>query len=145
MLLTDEQWQLLQPHFPPPPKGARGRPPVDNRPIFEAILYKLSTHTPWYDLAPPHPPHQTCYRYYHRWKRSGLLDQLYRLLYDDLRDRGGFDLMQAISDKRLSIDIHNNRLRVSFDLSLRYTWQINTALLFLGLFEKDIYRRLPAP
>ncbi|MBN2550286.1 MAG: transposase [Anaerolineales bacterium] len=137
MLLTDQQWRLLQPHFPPPPRGARGRPPVDNRPILEAILYKLSTHTPWYDLAPPHPSYQTCYRYYRRWHRSGFLYHTFRLLYADLRDRGGLDLQQALHDGRLAATFYRRRLHLTtYDPTLRGTWQLTTALLILPLIEQ---------
>jgi hypothetical protein len=35
------------------------------------------------------PSWQTSYRAYRLWRRQGDMNQVYRLLYQDLRDRGG--------------------------------------------------------
>ena len=33
---------------------------------------------------------------FHRWESSGIMNQIYRLLYQDLRDRAGIDMFQAL-------------------------------------------------
>lgn len=49
--LTDEQWQILRPLFPPPPPaGSPGCPPADPRAVLEGILWKLITSSPWHQL-----------------------------------------------------------------------------------------------
>lgn len=100
MDLTDEQWALISPLIPPPSPYSRGRPPADPRATLNGIFRKLRLAAPWYDLPPYavgcHPSWQTCYRRYRRWQRSGLMDEIYRLLYQDLRDRAGLDLLQAL-------------------------------------------------
>jgi transposase len=75
--LTPQQWRLVQPLLPPqPPPNSRGRPSADYRSVIEAILWKLTNDRPWYDLPASCPSYSTCYRYYHQWKRDGLLARL---------------------------------------------------------------------
>jgi transposase len=62
-LLMPPQWELLQSVLPASPPG-RGRLALDNRLILEAILYKLASGLPWYDLPARYPSHQTAYRRY---------------------------------------------------------------------------------
>jgi transposase len=136
MHLTDEQWHLLEPLFPPPSAAARGRPPLDKRIIFDAILWKLATNEPWYDMPLEYPPHQTCYRHYHHWDRSGLLKEALAILHKDLQTRGGLDLEQALHDGRITLLVGHRRIAVEYVDSLRDTWQLQTALIFIGLIEK---------
>ena len=49
--LTDEQWAKIEPLLPKLKKSKRGgRPWVDNRKVFEGILWILRTGAPWADL-----------------------------------------------------------------------------------------------
>jgi transposase len=126
MDLTDEQWALIQPLLtnieypisnnshgeeqdpaqrtnpisPNSISGSRGRPPADPRATLNGILRKMRLAAPWYDLPPlssaQHPSWQTCYRRYRNWHTAGLMDHIYRLLYQDLRDRAGIDVIQAL-------------------------------------------------
>ena len=106
-MLTDDQWFLLQPILPSPSPGCtpvlsrtqpppvvpagyyrlypaalnrRGRPPIDERHILEAILYKICHAIPWYDLPGDFPSHQTVYRRYCQWQRIGLWKRLLQVL-----------------------------------------------------------------
>jgi hypothetical protein len=67
---------------------------------LDGILRKLRLSAPWYDLPPCagdyYPSWQTCYRRYRRWQRAGLMDRIYRLLYQDLCDRAGIDLFKLL-------------------------------------------------
>ncbi len=100
MDLTDEQWALIQPLIPPTSPHSRGRPPADPRATLNGILWKLRLGATWYNLPPyagdRYPSWQTCYHRYRRWQPSGLMEQIFRLLYQDLRDRAGLDLFQAL-------------------------------------------------
>jgi transposase len=147
MELTDQQWSLIQPLLPKPQRTSRGRPPLDRRLILGGILWKLSTGSPWYDLprfnsAPTNvlsinfPSWQTCYHYYRQWQRSGLIDEIHRLLYQDLHQRGGFDLYRAIQDGRLSLIPCGSGWIVKLPTELQDTWQRQTALLLVQYFIK---------
>ena len=108
MPLTDEQWRLIEPLLPEPSPFARGRPPFDPRLVMDGVLCKLRFAVPWYDLPDYYqsqpsaagdqelPSWQTCYRAYRRWGSAGILDQVYKLLYQHLRDQAGLDLFQVL-------------------------------------------------
>ena len=69
MDLTDEQWLVLGPLLPEPPKRAhgRGRPWRDAREVLNGVLWVLRTGAPWRDLPKRYPPYQTCHRRFQRW------------------------------------------------------------------------------
>ena len=100
MDLTDEQWVLIQPLIPPSSPHAHGRPPAEPRATLNGILRKIRLGAPWYDLPPcasdRYPSWQTCYRRYRRWQSLDLMEEIYRLLCQDLRDRAGIDLFQVL-------------------------------------------------
>ena len=70
MDLTDEQWEVLEPLIPVPPRrgDGRGRPWRDPRDVLNGILWILRTGAPWKDLPERYPPYQTCHR---RFQRNG--------------------------------------------------------------------------
>ena len=133
MDLTNDQWQIIQPLIPPPSKALRGRPPLDERAILNAILWKIRSRAPWYDLPASYPSHQTCYRRYRQWLRLGVLDSIFSVLYQDLCDRGGLDLQSALRDSTLGFFREEGRWQLEFDPLLEGTWQRSTAQLFLAL------------
>src|SRR5208283_3506222 len=63
-LLTDEQWELIEPLLPKPKRrrDKRGRPPTPNRPCFEGILWILQTGAAWHFLPDEFPSPSTCWR-----------------------------------------------------------------------------------
>jgi len=87
--LTDAQWQLIQPHLPPPKK--RGRPPTDRRHLFNAILYFVRAGCPWRLLPADFGPWQTVYHYYHTWQRAGRWTELHDRLRTQVRAAAGKD------------------------------------------------------
>jgi transposase len=60
MDLTDEQWEVLEPLIPAPPKreDGRGRPWRDPRDVLNGILWILRTRAPWKGLPERYPPYQ---------------------------------------------------------------------------------------
>lgn len=98
--LTDEQWEVLKPLIPRPPRRAdgRGRPWRDPRDILNGILWVLRTGAPWHDLPERYPPYQTCHRRFQRWAEEGVLGKVLRALAFDLKDRGGLDLSECFVD-----------------------------------------------
>ena len=59
MDLTDEQWEILEPLIPDPPRRAdgKGQPWRDPRDVLNGIfLWVLRTGAPWRDLPERYPP-----------------------------------------------------------------------------------------
>ena len=113
MPITNEQWQLIEPLLPEPSPFARGRRPFDRRLVMYGVLCKLCYAVPWYDISEYYPQEissneipswQTCYRAYRLWDRQGIMDQVYRLLFQDLRDREGIDLFQLMEDGLITLE-----------------------------------------
>jgi|GEM_PF-1561352 len=146
MSLTDEQWAVVQPLLPPPSPALRGRPPIEDRLILDSILWKLRTASPWYDLSPGYPSHQTCYRRYCRWRKQGILSSILTALDHDLRDRAGLDI-RAVLAKRLIYAEQDGPdyylvLHPALKPTLTQEWQIETAQLFLAILTKMVIKKL---
>ena len=131
MNLTDEQWRLIEPILPPPSPADRGRPPIDRRAVLNAILWKIRTDNPWYDMSPDYPSYQTCYRCHSKWARDGVMQKTYAALFSDLSTRGGFDLAQALQDGIIRVNQIGSLGILTIPLTLRDTWQWSTAVLCL--------------
>ncbi len=91
MDLTDEQWEILEPLIPVPPRRAdgKGRPWRDPRDVLNGVLWILRTGAPWHDLPERYPPYQTCHRRFQRWVCD---DGLFFALF-----AGGRDLSPSIA------------------------------------------------
>jgi transposase len=79
--LTDDQWQLLAPHFPKPFKRGRGKPHAPWRNVLNSILYILHTGSKWDALPkreenPDFAPKSVAHRWFLRWEKEGFLMQL---------------------------------------------------------------------
>jgi len=142
MDLTDDQWRLLQPLLPPPSPALRGRPPLDDHRILDAILWKLRTDSPWYDLPDTYPSYQTCYRRYRFWLWCGVFTKVLSALYQDLSQRGGLDVRHALKEGILAVKHLEGRWAWDADPSLEGTWQLSTALVFVSLALKEARRRV---
>lgn len=141
--LTDEQWAILQPFIPPPaPPGSRGRPPIDERAVLNGVFWKLRTASPWYDMPPCYPSHQTCYRRYRRWRHTGLLDDILRALADDLRRRGDLDI-RALNPSDLTFERHEGKWVLRAAPRFQDTWQFYTALLIIQVAIRKKRRASP--
>ena len=71
--LTDEQWAVLAPLIPEPPRreDKRGRPWKDTREVLNGVLWILRSGARWQDLPDRFPPYQTCRRRFQQWSREG--------------------------------------------------------------------------
>jgi transposase len=140
-MLTPTQWSLLQPLLPPPSPHLRGRPPLDDRLILEAILYKICYFTPWYDLPPQFPPYQTVYRRYRQWRRTGLLRLLLLELLRDLSERGKFTLQEGLECNIYRVRRSPRRWTVAINPTVELTWQVLTGWVFASIAVRYLYRR----
>ncbi len=100
MDLTEEQWNMLEPLIPMPPRrpDGRGRPWRDPREVLNAILWILRTGAPWRDLPRRYPPYQTCHRRFQKWVGEGVLESVLATLARHLRERGDLDLSECFID-----------------------------------------------
>ncbi len=100
MDLTDEQWEVLEPLIPVPPRRAdgKGRPWRDPRDVLNGILWVLRTGAPWHELPESYPPYQTCHRRFQRWEEEGVLSRILEALAKDLKERGELDLSECFID-----------------------------------------------
>lgn len=88
--LTDPQWELLTPFFPPRPRK-RGGQWKDDRTMLNAIFWRLNTGAPWRDLPERYGPHQTVHDRFTALRKSGLLDRILQTLQLHLNERGVID------------------------------------------------------
>jgi len=86
--LTDEQWKLLEPFFPPVHRqdGRNGRPRVHSyREILNGIFYIVRAGCAWHLLSHDLPSPATCYHYFRTWNNTGLLVQIHDTLRQQVR------------------------------------------------------------
>ena len=100
-LVPDELWALAEPlisEVPAAPAG-RGTAPLDDRAVFTAIVYVLTSGCAWRDLPPSFGvPFQTAHRRFGQWTRAGLWRRLHRAVLDELGARGELDWTSVIID-----------------------------------------------
>ena len=89
-LLTDEQWELIEPLLPSPRRRRdnRGRPWAANRACFEGILWILQTGAAWRFLPDEFPSPSTCWRRLQQWEDEGVWLDAWRALLGALDAEG---------------------------------------------------------
>jgi len=90
--ISDARWDRIAPLFPQRTRpGKAGRPPCDNRPIVNGILWVLHTGAPWRDLPESYGPWQTVFCRFNAWRRDGTWVRIVTSLLDELDDKGLLD------------------------------------------------------
>ena len=148
MDLTDEQWEVLEPLVPEPPRreDGRGRPWRDPRDVLNGILWILRTGAPWKDLPERYPPYQTCHRRFQRWIEEAVLSSVLEALADDLEERGQIDLSECYIDGTFVVAKKGGRaLERPSEAKVRSSWRFQTALLFLSPSTQRVLRRTKLP
>jgi transposase len=89
-LLTDEQWELIEPLLPEPKrrKDNRGRSWASNRDCLQGILWVLRTGAPWRFLPGQYPSPATCWRRLKQWEEEGVWLDAWRALLGALDGKG---------------------------------------------------------
>lgn len=88
--LTNDQWTILEPLFPPPRTDGLGRPPeVDLREVVNAILYLNRTGCQWDMLPHDLPPKSTVYGYFAQWRNDGTWQRIVDALRTQIRVAAG--------------------------------------------------------
>ncbi|PPS40924.1 transposase [Chroococcidiopsis sp. TS-821] len=88
--LSDAKWAILQPLLPQP-KGFGPPVEVDFREILNGIFYVQRTGCQWEMLPHDLPPYSTVYRYFQKWQRKGVWQQMHDQVRRQLRKQLGRD------------------------------------------------------
>ena len=88
--LTDAEWALIAPLFPPARSGGRPRT-TDLREVVNAILYLASSGCQWRMLPKDFPPLSTVQGYFYDWRNMGLWQSINHLLVMAAREFEGRD------------------------------------------------------
>jgi putative transposase len=88
--LSDEEWEILEPHLPVP--KAPGRPRLHPlREILNAVFYVVRGGCAWRLLPHDFPPWRTVYHYFRAWRINGTWERLHEALRRRARVRLGRD------------------------------------------------------
>ncbi|MFD7841515.1 IS5 family transposase [Nocardia sp. NPDC059764] len=99
--MPDELWELaepLLPKFTPRTQGG-GTAPTDERAVFTAVVYVLTSGCAWrllppsFDVTVP-----TAHRRFSVWTKAGLWRRLHRAVLDELGSEGLIDWSRAVID-----------------------------------------------
>ena len=146
--LTDEQWEIVEPLIPKPPKreDGKGRPRREDRQILNGILWILRSGARWQDLPDRFPPYQTCHRRLQQWVRSGVFRRIVEVLAEDLRSRGKLDLSECFIDATFVIAKKGALASARpSGARVRSSWQWQTALVFLSPSTRRLLARMKSP
>lgn len=146
--LNDEQWAIIEPLLPQPPKreDGKGRPRRDDREVLNGILWILRSGARWQDVPPRFPPYQTCHRRFQEWVRAGVLRRVLEALAEDLRSRGKLDLSECFVDATF-VSAKKGALPSArpSGAKVRSSWQWQTALVFLSPSTRRLLTRMKSP
>ena len=81
--ISDEKWEVLAPMLAKPRKDPRGRPPKDDRLMFNGVLWIMKTGAPWRDLPSEFGPWRTVYGRFANWAKLGAWDAVLQELTRD--------------------------------------------------------------
>ena len=145
MDLTENQWKIVECILPTDRVRAdrRGRPWADRRAVFNGILWVLRTGAPWQDMPSRYGSYQTAHRRFQNWVKSGVMEELLRVLAEHLGEEGGLDLRECFVDGTFVPAKKGGSWsgKPSEARELR-SWQLQTAMVFLSPFGQTVLRRL---
>ena len=86
--LSEEQWTLVEPLFPPPNRRGRHHK-YTRRAILNALFYVDRTGCQWRYLPGDYPPWPTVYYYSRKWNLDGTLQTIHDALRNQVRKNLG--------------------------------------------------------
>lgn len=86
--LSDAQWRLIEPYFPPAKLGGRPRT-TDYREVVNAICYFLRSGCSWRLLPHDFPPWGTVHYFYRKWRLDGTWKRIHDALRTQVREKAG--------------------------------------------------------
>jgi|SRR4051812_36403091 putative transposase len=97
--VSDEWWEKVKPLIPPTPSHAKGgRPRMDDRRAFEAIVYVLRTGIQWNALPRELGASSTVHDRFQEWEQAGLFKVLWQTELSE------YDQVQRIEWEWQSVD-----------------------------------------
>lgn len=78
--ISDEQWIQIADLFP---KSKTGRPPIDNRHMFNAFLWLARSGAAWRDLPERFGSWKTVYSRFCKWRDDETLPKIFQTLNED--------------------------------------------------------------
>ncbi len=101
-LLTDELWQIIEPHIPIKPRKIRhsGRKPLPPRNCLTGILFVLMSGIRW-EMLPQEMgcgSGMTCWRRLHDWQAAGVWQTVHEILLAKLRSADQIDFTRCAVD-----------------------------------------------
>jgi len=98
-LLSEKQWQKIEPLLPKLKRHRRGRPAKDNRAVLEGILWVLKTGARWRDLPSDlGVSHSVCWRRLQHWDQQGVWLRIWRAFISELDRQGRVDWRESFLD-----------------------------------------------
>lgn len=99
VVVSDELWEVVAPLLPKRQRQRTGRPRVDDRVVFRAVLFVLQTGIAW-----RHLPRElgcskaTAWRRFRDWQQTGVFERLHVELLGRLNRAGLLDWSRAVAD-----------------------------------------------
>jgi transposase len=98
-LLSEAQWQKIEPLLPKLKRRRRGRPAKSNRVVLEGILWVLKTGARWRDLPKEiGVSPSVCWKRLHRWDQQGVWLRIWRAFLSELDQGGRLDWQESFLD-----------------------------------------------
>ncbi len=112
-LVPDELWALvgpLIPRFTPRPQGG-GTAPADDRAVFTAIVFVVTSECAWRDLPPSFGVTiPTAHRRFQQWTDAGLWHALYQTVLAELGNQNELEWARTVID---AATVHAPKRRIS--------------------------------
>ena len=145
--LTDEQWEIIEPLIPEPPRreDGKGRPRGDDRETLNGILWILRSGARWQDMPARFPPYQTYHRRLQEWALGGVqVDR--RGIGRGSASRGKLDLAECFIDATFVVAKKGALpwARPS-GAKVRSSWQWQTVLALLSPSTRRLLARTKSP
>jgi len=98
-LLSDLQWEKIEPLLPKLKRRRRGRPPKDNRLVLEGILWVLKTGARWCDVPSDiGVSGSVCWKRLRRWDQQGVWLRIWRTFLSELDQCDRLDWRESFLD-----------------------------------------------
>jgi putative transposase len=97
--VSDDLWELLRPVLEErDPQPRMGRKRMDQRPILDAVIFRLRSGCQWNHLPKELPDDSTVHRTFQRWVRNGVLEQIWAKLVSACDELDGVDWRWQAAD-----------------------------------------------
>lgn len=97
--LPDELWGRLEPillkHYPP---ARTGRPRVDLRRVVEGVIFRMRSGCQWNRLPERFGDDATVHRWFQRFVKDGVLEELWAALLSECEELGAVDWRWQAAD-----------------------------------------------